>query len=81
MNDLINWNAYVYKGSSVPLIEQLRKLSTMYKKNTIEGFSSRQKALPRNKYGIPRITYYAGFTPWTNTPVANRNGGNIANRI
>lgn len=53
----------MYKGSSVPLIEQLRKLSTMYKKNTIEGLSSRQKALPRNKYGIPRITYYAGFTP------------------
>ena len=49
----------------------------MYKKKNIERLPSRQDRLPRNKYGIPRIAYYAGFTPWTNTPIANKHGGNI----
>ena len=76
-NTTINWNAYIYRGSTTPLVEQLQNIGNMYKKKNIEKLPSRQASLPRNKYGIPRIAYYAGFTPWTNTPIANKNGGNI----
>ena len=79
MNDYItiNWNNYIYPGSSISLGEQLRNIGNMYKRSNIEKIPSRQEKLPRNKYGVPRIAYYAGFTPWTNIPIANKNGGNI----
>lgn len=69
-NTTINWNGYLYQGTAAPLIEQLRKTRDIYKRNNIEN-------LPKNRYGISRISYYAGFVPWTNIPIANKNGGHI----
>ena len=76
-NTTINWNGYMYPGHTVSLVEQLRNFRNIYRKNNIEKVPSNQKQLPRNKNGVTRIAYYAGFTPWTNTPIANKNGGNI----
>lgn len=79
MNKLsnINWNNYLYKGNAQPLIDQLRSIKNMYRNKNLEKIPSRQEVLPRNNYGIPRVAYYGGFTPWTNIPIANKNGGNI----
>lgn len=73
----IDWNNYLYKGNAPLLIEQLRNIGNMYRKHTMDNVPSRQDRLPRNKRGITRIAYYGGFTPWTNDPIANKNGGNI----
>ena len=79
MNNMsnIDWNNYLYKGNAIPLIEQLHNIRNMYKDSSLSKIPSKQERLPRNKWGVPRIAYYGGFTTWTNTPVANKNGGNI----
>lgn len=73
----INWSNYLYKGNAITFGEQLANIGKTYRKSSMERVPSRQEVLPKNRFGIPRITYYAGFTPWTNTPIANKNGGII----
>lgn len=73
----INWNNYLYRGTAIPFVEQLKTLSNTYKQNRLSNIPTRNEQLPRNRYGTPRFAYYGGFTPWTNIPIANKNGGNI----
>lgn len=70
MKNSINWNNYLYSGNGYSLIDELDKFKQI-----------RLASIPQNsainKYGMSRIRYYGGFTPWTNIPIAEKHGGNI----
>ena len=66
----INWNNYLYEGNGHSFLEELKK----YNQNRV---SSNMNKIPTNKYGMSRIRYYGGFTPWTNIPIVEKDGGNI----
>lgn len=69
MESYINWNNYLYPGKSSPLIEELKK----FKQNRLSNIPK----IPTNRYGMSRIRYFGGFTPWTNIPIVEKYGGNI----
>lgn len=77
MNDTVNNNVprFIYYKLEPAFVEQLKKFSEKVRKPELEKIPSKQEQLPRNTWGIPRIAYYGGFTPWTNIPIANKNGG------
>lgn len=69
---MIDWNNYLYKGTERSLIELLNERKQRNMNNIpIQSFPQ------TNRYGMARIRYYGGFTPWTNIPIAEKNGGNI----
>lgn len=69
---MINWNNYLYQGNGYSLYDELKRIKRTNMNNIpIKSF------LPTNKYGMTRIRYFGGFTPWTNFPINERNGGNI----
>lgn len=67
---MINWNNYLYPGNGYSLLDELKKLKQI-------NLSSVPKAPANNRYGMARIRYYGGFTPWTNIPIVEKDGGNI----
>lgn len=69
METLINWNNYLYPGNGYSLFDELKKL----KQNRLSDIPKN----PINRYGMARIRYYGGFVPWTNNPIAEKDGGNI----
>lgn len=73
----IDWNNYLYKGNLSGFIEQLNKTGKRYKSSNLENIPSKNSMISRNSHGIPRFIFYGGFTPWTNLPISNKNGGNI----
>ena len=68
---------YIYQGFVSKFLEQLKAWNESDKPLSLDKIPTRQEQLPRNKWGLPRIAYYGGFTPWTNIPIANKNGGTI----
>ena len=69
MEKSINWNDYLYTGNGYSLLDELKKFR-----------QTRLSNIPKtstNRYGIARIRHYGGFTPWTNVPIIEKNGGNI----
>lgn len=69
---MIDWNNYLYKRNGYSLIDTLRERKQRNMNNIpIQLFPQ------TNRYGISRIRYFGGFTPWTNIPINEKNGGNI----
>lgn len=69
MEKSINWNNYLYTGNEYSLLDELKKFR-----------QTRLSNIPKtatNRYGMARVRYYGGFTPWTNIPITEKNGGNI----
>ena len=70
MKSLIYWNNYLYHRNGSYLIDELRK----FKETNFVNIPTKPA---NNKYGMARIRYYGGFTPWTNIPIIEKDGGNI----
>ena len=68
MTSLINWNNYIYSNKRLSLLDHINR----FRQRQLTDFLKLT-----NKNGMSRINFYGGFTPWTNTPIAERNGGNI----
>ena len=69
---MINWDHYLYEGNGYSLIDTLRER----KQRNMNNIPTQSFPLT-NRYGMARIRYFWGFTPWINIPINEKNGGNI----
>lgn len=73
----INGNSNLYSNAFPRFTKWLNKTFKDYRNSNLEKIPSRNKSIPRNNNGVSRFIFYGGFTPWTNTPISNKDGGNI----